>query len=100
MIKTHYTGRPDSFKKVVEACSGVPVLAAGGPAVSATAMLQIASEVLAAGGAGICFGRNVFSRDDPRAYLSALSAIVRTNYSLDDAIAHFYSFARSEPTDA
>jgi len=86
LIKTKYTGDPDSFHLVVEACRPVPVVVAGGPALSPKAMLKMAHEVICAGGAGVSFGRNVFSRDDPKPFIAGLKAIVHEDATLAEAL--------------
>jgi DhnA family fructose-bisphosphate aldolase class Ia len=75
-IKTQYSGHTDSFRLVVEACAPVPVVVAGGPPVGPIEMLRLAYGAIGAGAAGISFGRNVFSRPDPRPFISALKMIV------------------------
>lgn len=85
IIKTKYTGDPESFERVVEACTPVPIVVAGGPVQQPEAVLQLASDVVRAGGAGISFGRNVFGRESPQAMISALKAIVHRDSSPADA---------------
>jgi len=76
LIKTQYSGDTDSFRLVVEACAPVPVVVAGGPPVDAAEMLRLAHGAIRAGASGISFGRNIFSRSDPRPFISALKMIV------------------------
>ncbi len=85
-IKTNYTGDPDSFRLVVEACRPIPVIVAGGPVLAPATMLQVAHEVILAGGSGVSFGRNVFSRPDPRPFIAGLKAIVHEGATVDDAL--------------
>jgi len=89
IIKTQYTGDSDSFRFVVEACDPVPVIVAGGPIIEVNSMLQIAYDVVTAGGAGISFGRNVFSRSDPRSHILALRAIVHDRISPETALRRY-----------
>ena len=65
VIKTQYTGSPDTFEKVVEAAHPVPVVIAGGPLSSEAAALSSIRGAVKAGGRGVSFGRNVFERRDP-----------------------------------
>ena len=76
LIKTKYTGDPESFQMVVNACKPVPIVVAGGPLLPISSALQMAYEVVQAGGAGVSFGRNVFSRQSSQPIVSALKAIV------------------------
>jgi DhnA family fructose-bisphosphate aldolase class Ia len=86
VIKTQYTGDTESFHTVIEACKPVPVVIAGGPVLPKRAMLQLAYEAICAGGAGVSFGRNVFSRDDPRPSIVALKAVVHGGCLPEEAL--------------
>ena len=54
-----------------------PVLFAGGPLAGDGALLQLARAVVASGAAGLCVGRNLFQRADPRAAMADLLACLR-----------------------
>lgn len=87
LVKVPYTGDMDSFARVVESCC-VPVLIAGGPKTDTTRdFLQVVSDSVKAGGAGISVGRNVFQHPKPRLLTSALSGIVHANWSVEQALA-------------
>ena len=86
IIKTNYTGDAESFKQVVEACP-VPVIIAGGPKAETTQdVLQMVKDSVAAGGAGLSIGRNVFQHEDPTKMVKALSAIVHNERSVSEAM--------------
>ena len=76
VIKTQYTGSPETFERVVEATRPVPVVIAGGPLCSEPAALSAARGAIAAGASGASFGRNVFERDDPARMLRLLHSAV------------------------
>lgn len=84
LIKTKYTGDPDSFRMVVEACEPIPVIIAGGPMLPAERMFQVAHDVILAGGAGVSFGRNVFSRPDPGPFIAGLKAIIHEGVTVPE----------------
>lgn len=85
IVKTNYTGSPDTFRQVVRACS-VPVITAGGPpAKTATGPLESAAGTIAAGGAGVACGRNVFGAKDPEAMTRALADVLFEGASPEDA---------------
>jgi DhnA family fructose-bisphosphate aldolase class Ia len=86
IIKTQYTGDPDSFQFVIDACTPIPVIIAGGPPVDAAQMLKMAFGAISAGASGISFGRNVFSRGDPRPFIAALKMIVHDGASDEMAL--------------
>jgi DhnA family fructose-bisphosphate aldolase class Ia len=64
IIKTNFTGTCESFKKVVYAAGKVPVVIAGGGKVDEKTALLNVRNAMEANAAGICFGRNLFYRDD------------------------------------
>lgn len=76
VIKTVCPGPPEDFAAVVEACP-VPVVALGGPRMSSEDdVVALAGGVVAAGAAGIAFGRNVWGSPDPAALLRRLHQAV------------------------
>jgi len=93
LIKTQYTGTPGSFRTVVEACAPIPVVVAGGAVLPPTEVFELASGALAAGAAGVSFGRNVFSRPCPARWIEALRMVVHDSASVDAATAYVNSHA-------
>ena len=76
VIKTQYTGSPETFERVIRATRPVPVVIAGGPFRSESDALSAASGAVEAGASGVSFGRNVFERDDPARMLRLLHLAV------------------------
>lgn len=76
IIKTKYTGSPDTFHAVVEACEPIPIVIAGGPALPMAEMLRNAYGAVSAGAAGVSFGRNIFTRAVPQPFITALKGVV------------------------
>lgn len=86
IVKTVYTGDPESFREVVRKCP-VPVVLAGGAKVEADAeILKLANDVMEAGAMGVTFGRNVFQHRDPTLMVKALKRIVIDRSSVDEAM--------------
>jgi class I fructose-bisphosphate aldolase len=86
VVKVPYTGDPDSFAKVVQACR-VPVVIAGGPKAPTTRdFLRMVHDSVQAGGAGLSVGRNVFQHKDPARLLRALGSIVHQGAGVEDAM--------------
>jgi fructose-bisphosphate aldolase/2-amino-3,7-dideoxy-D-threo-hept-6-ulosonate synthase len=76
IVKTNYTGDPDSFKEVINGCP-VPVVIAGGPQTETEEqLLQMISDSLEAGGKGVAIGRNVFQSENPVATVGKIHRIV------------------------
>ncbi|MEM3018877.1 MAG: fructose-bisphosphate aldolase, partial [Candidatus Bathyarchaeia archaeon] len=85
-VKTAYPGSPEEFSEVV-AKTFIPVVVLGGPKMDRDEdVLKVAKSVMEAGGAGLCFGRNVFQHRNPTAMTRALAKIVHENASIDDAL--------------
>ncbi len=86
IIKTVYTGDPESFKNVVKGCS-VPIVIAGGPKSETDRdVLEMACGAMKAGAIGVAFGRNVFQHNRPDAMVRALSMIVMQGKSVKEAL--------------
>ncbi|NPV63115.1 MAG: class I fructose-bisphosphate aldolase family protein [Methanotrichaceae archaeon] len=85
IVKTNYTGDPDSFSRVVEGCP-MPVVIAGGPRVeSELDLLTMVEEAIAAGAAGVAIGRNVFQAEDPVLITRRICAVVHQGLSASEA---------------
>ena len=86
IVKTVYTGDPESFRKVVRACP-VPVVVAGGPRMNTDLeVLELAENSVRAGAAGLSFGRNVFQHRNPEMMSRALASIVHDGAKAQDAM--------------
>ena len=85
IIKTSYTGDPESFKKITAACS-VPVLVAGGEKAGDLETLKTVKEAVSAGCAGVALGRNSFQREDPAKFIRALCSVVHDKKDPKDAL--------------
>ncbi|MEM0001904.1 MAG: class I fructose-bisphosphate aldolase [Desulfurococcaceae archaeon] len=87
LIKTYYTGSAETFKQVVEAASGVPVLMSGGPKRNTDLDFLIdVYNVIRAGGRGVVVGRNVFQHTNPRGMLRAIRAVVYEDRTPEEAV--------------
>ncbi|RPJ04871.1 MAG: fructose-bisphosphate aldolase [Deltaproteobacteria bacterium] len=76
IVKVVYTGSPETFQEVVEGCF-VPVVIAGGEKMDNDQdILEMVKGSMAAGGAGVSIGRNVFQHTDPARILQAMCRIV------------------------
>ncbi|MFX1500936.1 MAG: 2-amino-3,7-dideoxy-D-threo-hept-6-ulosonate synthase [Promethearchaeota archaeon] len=85
IVKTNWTGDPDSFKEVVDGCMS-PVIIAGGEKKDIKGILEITKQSIDVGGAGVAYGRNVFQADDPTKFVKALYMIVHKNYEVNEVI--------------
>ncbi len=86
IIKTNYTGTPESFREVVEG-TPIPVVIAGGPKMKTDKdVLEMIKEAMEAGGRGVSIGRNIFQHRNPTKMTSAVAYIVHKNISVKEAL--------------
>jgi len=84
VVKTLYTGTPETFKEVVRGCP-VPVVVAGGPKLdSERAALEMVEGALAGGAAGVSMGRNIFQAKDPIGITRAIARVLFDGASVDE----------------
>jgi len=85
IVKTNWPGDEDSFARLVEATSGVPVVLAGGSRLEDRELLTRMERAMAAGGIGCSVGRNIFMHRAPRAITRALSRVIRERWAAEKA---------------
>ncbi|MEM2133309.1 MAG: 2-amino-3,7-dideoxy-D-threo-hept-6-ulosonate synthase [Candidatus Freyarchaeota archaeon] len=86
IIKTPFTGKVDTFSKVVEGCP-VPIIIAGGPKTETDReALQMVKDSMEAGAIGVAMGRNAFQHSNPTAFVRAVSEIVKKGISVEEAL--------------
>ncbi len=86
IIKTNYTGDPDSFKEVIRSCP-VPVIIAGGPKANTDAeVMKMVEDAISAGASGVSIGRNVFQHKNPVEMTRAISKVVHEGMSAEEAM--------------
>ncbi|MBI9106584.1 MAG: hypothetical protein JEZ04_07530 [Spirochaetales bacterium] len=88
IIKTYYTGDPDSFAEVIEGAM-VPVVILGGA--KTDSIEDVFSDVfysIQAGGSGIAIGRNIWQHENTKAMIEAMSGIVHEDWTVKQAMAH------------
>ncbi len=85
IVKTVYTGSPETFKEVVDGCP-VPVVIAGGAKGDDLKCLQMIEGAIKAGGAGVSIGRGAFSHANPTKMTQAVHAIVHGGKTAQEAM--------------
>ena len=86
IVKTYYTGSTESFRSVITAACGKPVVIAGGPEVSVEISLKRAIGAIEAGSSGVSYGRNVFNSDYIVPYLTVMRDIIFDGIALNKAL--------------
>jgi fructose-bisphosphate aldolase/2-amino-3,7-dideoxy-D-threo-hept-6-ulosonate synthase len=85
IVKTNWPGDAESFAKLVEATSGIPVVLAGGSRLEDKELLTRMEQAVGAGAIGCSVGRNIFMHTSPEAISRALSRVIRERWSADKA---------------
>ncbi len=92
IVKVVYTGSPETFREVVEACGGhkpdgIKVVIAGGEKMETDReILDMVSGAIEAGAAGVSIGRNAFQHARPDKIVAAIVSIVHGGKSVDGAL--------------
>ncbi|WP_319529281.1 hypothetical protein [uncultured Cohaesibacter sp.] len=85
IIKTDWPGSAEALKKISSELP-VPIMLAGGPKTNSDyGTLQLVSDIVNAGAAGILFGRSIFQSDNPLALMKACRSVIHDNLSVDEA---------------
>ncbi|GMO01240.1 3-hydroxy-5-phosphonooxypentane-2,4-dione thiolase [Parageobacillus thermoglucosidasius] len=83
IVKTYYC---DDFEKVTSKCP-VPIVIAGGPKFETIReALEITYNAMEQGAVGVDMGRNIWQSPNPTAMIKAIHAIVKKNYSVNEAV--------------
>jgi fructose-bisphosphate aldolase/2-amino-3,7-dideoxy-D-threo-hept-6-ulosonate synthase len=96
IVKTNWPGDGESFGRLVEAASGIPVVLAGGSRVPDRELLDRMESAMEAGGIGCSVGRNIFMHRSPEDLTRALSRVIRERWSADKAFDELQDEAGSE----
>lgn len=84
IIKTAYSGTPESFERVVES-TRLPVVIAGGSRGTDEETLSMVRGAIDAGAAGVSMGRSIFQHEDPKGITSAVSAVIHDGANANEA---------------
>lgn len=85
MIKTMYTGDPDSFARVVEGAQ-IPVVVLGGQRSDTDGeLLRTVRAALDAGARGVAIGRNIWQHERPEQMVAALARLIHEDASVEQA---------------
>ena len=88
IIKTLYTGDPDSFAKIVKS-TPAPIVIAGGPKANTDMeVLKMTEDAMNAGAKGVTYGRNIFEHKSPQKMTKALAGIIFKNETAKEAAKH------------
>lgn len=86
IIKTHWSGSVDSFRKVIEACPTRVALAGGEVGNKLEDYFKMTREAIDIGLAGVTYGRFVWENEHPAAVIKALRAIIHEDATVEKAM--------------
>ena len=75
LIKTAYSGTPETFERVVEA-TRLPVVIAGGSKGTDLETLSMVRGAVDGGAAGVSMGRSIFQHETPESITAAIAAVI------------------------
>lgn len=88
IIKSYYTGNPDTFAEAVEGCP-VPIVILGGEkSDSLEAVFEDVYYSIQAGGKGIAIGRNIWQFPNVQVMIEAMAGIVHEGWTVKQAMKH------------
>ena len=93
LVKTYYC---EDFRKVVDGCP-VPVIIAGGKKIPESDAIQLASNAVKDGAAGVDMGRNIFQSSNPVGMIRAVRAVVHEGKSADEVARAFAKTPAPKP---
>jgi DhnA family fructose-bisphosphate aldolase class Ia len=88
IVKTWYTGDPDSFRAVVEGCPAPIVILGGARSDSLPDLFEAVFQSLQAGAAGIAIGRNIWQQGRTRVMVEAMVGLVHEGWTEAQALRH------------
>lgn len=86
IVKTFYTGDPESYARVIKATPSKIVVSGGPKMPSIRDVFKMTYDAMQAGAMGVTYGRNVWQADDPGAVVAALKHIIHEGGSVDEAV--------------
>ncbi len=86
IIKTNWSGSPDTFQRVIEACPTRVALAGGEVGNKLEDYFKMTRDAIDIGLAGVTYGRFVWEDKNPAAIIKALRAIIHEGASVEKAM--------------
>jgi DhnA family fructose-bisphosphate aldolase class Ia len=88
IVKSCYTGDPESFRAVTEGCPAPVVILGGEMTENLEQVFTDVYDSLQAGGAGIAIGRNIWQNANPQAVVEAMVGLVHEGWTPKQAVKH------------
>jgi len=91
IVKTFYTGDPDSYRKVIESCPARVVVSGGPKMPELKDVLVMTKNAMEMGAYGVTYGRNVWQTEDPVKVIKGLKMIIHENKEVDEVMEYLGS---------
>jgi DhnA family fructose-bisphosphate aldolase class Ia len=88
IVKTYYTGDPESFHAVVTGCPAPVVILGGAKSENLPDVFTAVYQSLQAGGKGIAIGRNIWQYGKTRVMVEAMVGLVHEGWTVEQALKH------------
>ncbi|WP_018921982.1 class I fructose-bisphosphate aldolase [Salsuginibacillus kocurii] len=98
IVKTKYTGDPETFSRVVDSSPAKVVVAGGDIGDQPEDYFKMTRDVIDAGGTGITFGRFVWNTNDPTSIVKALKYIIHGKASVKEALEYYEDLTKVSQT--
>lgn len=85
IIKTAYSGDPESFETVATS-TRLPVVIAGGSRGTDYETIEMVRGAMDSGAAGVSMGRSIFQHQDPESITRAVSAVIHDDATTEEAL--------------
>jgi fructose-bisphosphate aldolase, class I len=86
IVKTFYTGDPETYREVIESCPARVVVSGGPKLPEIKDVLEMTKNAITAGAYGVTYGRNVWQSDDPVKVINGLKMIIHDNKEVDEVL--------------
>ena len=86
IVKTFYTGDPDTYKEVIESCPARVVVSGGPKLPEIKDVLVMTKNAMEMGAYGVTYGRNVWQAEDPAKIINGLKMIIHDNKEVDEVL--------------
>jgi fructose-bisphosphate aldolase, class I len=86
IVKTFYTGDPETYREVIESCPAKVVVSGGPKLPEIKDVLVMTKNAIDAGAYGVTYGRNVWQADDPVKVINGLKMIIHENKEVDEVL--------------
>lgn len=86
IVKTFYTGSPETFSKVVAACPAKLVVAGGPKSPTVRDLFQMTRDAIDVGADGVTYGRNIWQAREPLLTIKALKHIIHAHGTVEEAM--------------